>query len=105
MHSKSPPILHQYHVTIQMEWCHRPTANGRKLPESFVGHTFGALCSQCSWYGQHGHDLDGIAWENCKVWMVLEHFGGGLMRVCADQRKGTHFIARVVDAALRDILG
>src|SRR6202521_1614351 len=58
-----------------------------------------------AWYGQHGHDLDGIARENGKVRMLLEEFGGGLVRVRSHNRKSAHVIARIVDPALRDPLG
>src|SRR5208283_2911570 len=54
---------------------------------------------------QHGHDLDAVARENRKVRMIVEQLGGGLMRIRAHDRESTHAVARIVDAALRDLLG
>jgi hypothetical protein len=56
-------------------------------------------------YGQHGHDLDGIAREDGKVRMPLEQLGGGLVRVRTHNRKSAYLIASIVDPALSDPLG
>src|SRR5450432_1566744 len=44
----------------------------------------GALSLLATRYGQHRHDLHGVAREDRKVRVLLEEFGGGLMRVRAD---------------------
>src|SRR5450631_2448591 len=64
-----------------------------------------AVRSLSAWYGQHGHDLDGVAREDGKVRMPLEEFGGGLVRVRAYNRESAHVIVRIIDPALRDLLG
>ena len=58
-----------------------------------------------AWYRQHGHDLHGITREDRKVRMLLEKFGGGLVRVRVDNHKSAHVIARILGPALRDLLG
>jgi hypothetical protein len=64
-----------------------------------------AGCLLSAWDGQHGHDLDGIARENCKVRMLVEELGGSLVGIRAHNRESTHVIARIVDPTLRDFLG
>jgi hypothetical protein len=39
------------------------------------------------------------------MWMPLEEFGRSLMRVRANDHVGTHLIACIFDAALRDFFG
>jgi len=39
---------------------------------------------------QHWHDLDGIAGEDREMRMLLEHRGGGLVRIRAHHREGAH---------------
>src|SRR5882672_5236824 len=58
-----------------------------------------------AWNRQHGHDLDSIARENGKEWMLVEELGGGLVRISAHNRERAQAIAYIVDPSLRDLLG
>src|SRR6185437_11797060 len=62
-------------------------------------------CALGSRYGQYRHDLDGIAGENGEMRMLFKELRGSLMRLGAHNREGAHFIADVVGAPLRDLLG
>src|SRR2546430_1701369 len=56
-------------------------------------------------YRENGHDLDGFPGKDRKMRMPLEEFGRSLMRVRANDHVGTHLIACIFDAALRDFFG
>src|SRR5437660_9367057 len=56
-------------------------------------------------YRENGHDLDGFPGKDRKMRMPLEEFGRSLMRVRANDQVGTHLIACIFDAALRDFFG
>src|SRR5580692_9516052 len=54
---------------------------------------------------EHRHDLDGLAWKDRKMRMILEYLRGGLVRGCADDGKGGQQVADIGNAFRIDFLG